>query len=100
MTILVNMPEGEKVRIALAQVNPTVGDIEGNAALIAEWIGRARAAEASLVVFPELCLPGYPAEDLYLKHHFAERNVEALEALAAEADGIAAVVGFVEPSRA
>jgi NAD+ synthase (glutamine-hydrolysing) len=91
------MPEGEKVRIALAQINPTVGDIDGNAALIAEWIGLAREAGARIVVFPELCLPGYPAEDLYLKPHFAEANVRALEALAGETAEIAAVVGFAEP---
>ena len=97
MTILINMPEAEKLRIALAQINPTVGDINGNARLIADGIARARDEGAGLVVFPELCLPGYPAEDLYLKHHFAERNVEALERLAAEAEGIAAIVGFVEP---
>jgi NAD+ synthase (glutamine-hydrolysing) len=97
MTILTNMNGGEKVRIALAQVNPTVGDLDGNARLIAEWIGRARDAGAGLVVFGELCLPGYPAEDLYLKHHFAEENVSALESLAPEASGISAIVGFAEP---
>ena len=71
--------------VALAQIDPTVGDVDGNAALIAEWIARARDAGADLVVLPELCLPGYPAEDLYLKRHFAEANAAALERLAAEA---------------
>jgi NAD+ synthase (glutamine-hydrolysing) len=82
----------------LAQIDPTVGDIEGNARLIAAAIADAREAGAELVVLPELSLPGYPAEDLYLKHHFAEANVAALERLASEARGITALVGFAEPA--
>jgi NAD+ synthase (glutamine-hydrolysing) len=93
-----NMAEAEKMRIALAQINPTVGDLSGNARLISGWIGRAREAEADLVVFPELSLPGYPAEDLYLKHHFAAANLAELERLAPEATGIAVIVGFAEPA--
>ncbi len=58
------------MRLALAQINPTVGDVDGNAAKVAEWIGRARDQGAELAIFPELCIPGYPAEDLYLKRHF------------------------------
>ena len=58
------MTNPEKVRIALAQVNTTVGDIDGNARLIDEWVGRARDEGADAVLFPELSLPGYPAEDL------------------------------------
>jgi NAD+ synthase (glutamine-hydrolysing) len=84
-------------RLALAQINPTVGDIDGNAAKIAEWIGRARDEGAALVLFPELCIPGYPAEDLYLKRHFLEHNERALHELAATVDGIEALVGFAEP---
>ena len=91
------MTERGKLRIALAQLNPTVGDLEGNEALIARWIERAREEGAELAVFPELCLPGYPAEDLYLKHHFAEENLAALERLATVAPEIAVVVGFAEP---
>jgi NAD+ synthase (glutamine-hydrolysing) len=91
-------PQG--LRVALAQINPTVGDLEGNAALIAEFIDRARDAGADLVVFGELCLPGYPAEDLYLKPHFARANVIALTALARRTSGIAALVGFAEPAAA
>ena len=86
------------MRVALAQINPTVGDIDGNAAKVGEWIRRARAEGAELVVFPELCIPGYPAEDLYLKPHFVEANRRAVESLAAEAvPGIDALVGFAEP---
>src|ERR687892_2238144 len=90
---------GQRI-VALAQVDPTVGDIDGNAELIRDWIGRARDAGAGLVVFPELSLPGYPAEDLYLKRHFGLANLRALEELAqgpARDPGIAALVGFAEP---
>ena len=85
-----------KLRVALAQINPTVGDLPGNASLIADWIGRGREAGAELIVFPELCLPGYPGEDLYLKHHFGEANRTALEQLAPAAVGVTALVGFAE----
>jgi NAD+ synthase (glutamine-hydrolysing) len=83
--------------VALAQLNPTVGDLDANAALIAESIAQAREAGAGLVVAPELCLPGYPAEDLYLKRHFAAANLEALGELAGAAVGITVLVGFAEP---
>jgi len=85
------------LRLALAQVNPTVGAVAENAALISDWITRAREEGAQLVLFPELCLPGYPAEDLYLKRHFLQANADALSELAAAAEGIAALVGFAEP---
>lgn len=85
------------MRLALAQINPTVGDVAGNAAKVAEWIGRARGEGAELVIFPELCIPGYPAEDLYLKRHFLRANQEVIEELAAGAQGITALVGFAEP---
>jgi NAD+ synthase (glutamine-hydrolysing) len=86
------------VRVALAQIDPTVGDIDGNAAKIAEWIGRAAAAGAELTIFPELCLPGYPAEDLYLKRHFVEANRRAVEELAHGVAGMTVLVGFAEPA--
>ncbi|MDX6609000.1 MAG: hypothetical protein QOF85_925 [Solirubrobacterales bacterium] len=85
------------MRIALAQIDPTVGDIDGNAAKIAEWIGRAEGEGAELTVFPELCLPGYPAEDLYLKRHFVEANRRAVEELARGVGKTVALVGFAEP---
>jgi len=84
------------MRVALAQIDPTVGDIDGNSAKVAEWIGRAREEGADLVIFPELCIPGYPAEDLYLKRHFLEANRRAVDQLAAAATGITALVGFAE----
>ena len=85
------------MRVALAQIDPTVGDIDGNAAKVAEWIGRAEAAGAELTIFPELCIPGYPAEDLYLKRHFVAANQRAVEGLAAGVRATTALVGFAEP---
>jgi len=89
--------ETTQLRLALAQVNTTVGDIEGNAALVAEWIGDARAAGADLVVFPEQTIGGYPAEDLWLRRQFLEDGVRALGGIAADVSGIVALVGFAEP---
>ncbi|HEX3737841.1 MAG TPA: NAD+ synthase [Solirubrobacterales bacterium] len=87
------------MRVALAQIDPTVGDIDGNLAKITAWIGRAREAGAELAIFPELCIPGYPAEDLYLKPHFLAANVRAVERLAAGLEpGITVLVGFAEPA--
>ncbi len=89
------------MRIALAQINPTVGDVDGNAAKIAEWIGRASEAGAELTIFPELCLPGYPAEDLYLKSHFIAANARAVEDLArGVGPDHTVLVGFAEPAEA
>jgi NAD+ synthase (glutamine-hydrolysing) len=85
------------MRIALAQIDPTVGDVDGNAAKIAEWIGRAGEQGAELTIFPELCVPGYPAEDLYLKRHFVEANRRAVEELARAVSGMTVLVGFAEP---
>ncbi len=85
------------MRVALAQIDPTVGDIDGNAAKVAEWIARGEGEGAALTIFPELCIPGYPAEDLYLKRHFIAANQRAVEELAAGVRGTIALVGFAEP---
>src|SRR4051794_8145332 len=90
------MAETRRLRIALAQVDPTVGDVKGNARLCAEWVERAREAGAGLVVLPELAISGYPPEDLLLKAHFIEACREAIDELAAEVDGLVAVIGFPE----
>ena len=84
------------LRLALAQMNSRVGDIEGNAAKISDNLARAREAGAELVLFPELALTGYPPEDLLLKEHFLQAAREALGELARETDGIVALVGFPE----
>src|SRR2546423_10501780 len=88
----------EPLRVALAQINSTVGDIGGNSRKIKEWIGLARDEGAQLVVFPELALTGYPPEDLLLKTHFVDSAGAALEELARETeDGdLVALVGFPE----
>ena len=90
------MPSTERIRIALAQIDPTVGDVEGNARLAGDWIERAREVDAGLVVLPELVISGYPPEDLLLKPHFLDSCRAALEELAGTVDGIVAVVGFPE----
>src|SRR5271166_4793301 len=84
------------IRLALCQLNATVGDIAGNVERIREGMRRAWAAGAELVLFPELALTGYPPEDLLLKEHFLADAGAALRELAAEAVGIVAVVGFPE----
>jgi NAD+ synthase (glutamine-hydrolysing) len=90
-----------QLRIALAQVNATVGDLAGNADLIIGWTRRAARQGASLAVFPEMMLTGYPVEDLALRASFVEASVETLHAtarrLAAEGlGGIAVVTGYLD----
>ncbi len=84
------------LRIALAQVNLTVGDFRNNYNKILEYIEAARALSADIVVFPELAVTGYPPEDLLLKSGFIRENEKYLQMLAAETKGITAIVGFVE----
>ncbi len=86
------------MRIALAQIDPTVGDIAGNAAKIASRIGEARKAGAALVVTPELALSGYPPEDLLFHRGFRRRVDESLAQLAEAARGIDLLVGYPEYS--
>jgi NAD+ synthase (glutamine-hydrolysing) len=88
-------PALHPLRIAIAQINPTVGDVTGNAELAVEWIGRGKEAGADLVVLPELTVTGYPPEDLLLKRHFLSTAEEVLPTIAAAADGIVALVGTV-----
>ncbi|MFN4180796.1 MAG: NAD+ synthase [Armatimonadota bacterium] len=85
------------LRVALAQINATVGDIEGNAKKIAEGIERAKEVRADVVAFPELAVTGYPPEDLLFKPHFIARNKEAVQELAQLVPkSLVAVVGFVD----
>ena len=83
-------------RVALAQINPTVGDIKGNTRLIVDHILRAREAQADLVAFPELCVTGYPPEDLLYKDSFLEAAQQALWEIVESTAGITAVVGITE----
>ena len=82
------------MRIALAQINPMVGDIGGNSALIAAALARARGAGAQLVVLPELAIIGYPPKDLLLKPTVIERCAAAVAELATQCTGIAAIIGY------
>lgn len=86
------------MKIALAQINPTVGDIAGNAQLISRDIRAAREQGADLVVFPELAIIGYPPKDLLLKPAVIDECVAAIKRLSAECVGIAAVIGYPCPS--
>src|SRR5438309_305148 len=84
------------IRVALAQINPTVGDLSGNTELVIGYIGRAQAAGADLVAFPELALTGYPPEDLLLKPHFVRDNLSALDRIVAATKNLIVIVGFVD----
>ncbi|MDH4325695.1 MAG: NAD+ synthase, partial [Betaproteobacteria bacterium] len=84
----------ERILIAAAQINCTVGDLSGNAARILESTERARAARADLVLTPELSLCGYPPEDLVLREGFLADCRRELEQLAARVRGVSLVVGF------
>ncbi|MBN1813086.1 MAG: NAD+ synthase, partial [Anaerolineae bacterium] len=85
-----------QLRIALAQINATVGDLDGNVAKILANVAAAEAQGADMVVFPELAIPGYPPEDLLLKPSFVEANLAALEQVAAASEDILIVVGFAD----
>ena len=84
-------------RLALAQINLTVGDLPGNAARMVECLNRAREAGADLIAFPELATTGYPPEDLLFKRSFVEANVAAMQEVIAASHGIAVVLGYVQP---
>ena len=86
-----------KLRVALAQINPTVGDLAGNAGLIADAVKSAQAAGANLIVFPEMIVTGYPVEDLALRPSFQAASIRAVQEIAASITGdIVAVVGYLD----
>lgn len=89
----------KSIRLALAQTNPTVGDIKGNTGLIVSAIRRARQQGAEIVALPELSVTGYPPEDLLLKPAFIDANLKALEEIRKATEGITSVVGFVDRGR-
>jgi NAD+ synthase (glutamine-hydrolysing) len=92
------MPPPSSLKLALCQLNPTVGDIAGNEQKIRDGMSGAREAGAGLVLFPELALTGYPPEDLLLKGHFLRDTGAALDRLATDSEGLVALVGFPERS--
>jgi NAD+ synthase (glutamine-hydrolysing) len=87
------------VKIALGQINPTVGDFSGNSAKIIEYSQRARAGGAELILFPELSVCGYPPRDLVERPSFVARNRETAELIAAQTRGIAVICGLVTPAQ-
>ena len=86
----------KKLRIALAQINVTVGGLEENRRKIAEFIAKARRARADIVLFPELAVTGYPPEDLLLKPSFVSDQLKAFQRLVSLSRGITAVVGYAD----
>jgi len=88
----------DTVKIALAQINPTVGDIAGNCERIIQYIRRAAEQRADLVVFPELAITGYPPRDLLLKAHFIRRNVDAVHRIAEHSRDLVVIVGYAARS--
>ena len=86
-----------KLRVALAQINPTVGDLAGNAALISKSVKDAQGQGANLIVFPEMIVTGYPVEDLALRPSFQRASIRAVEEIAAGITGdLVAVVGYLD----
>ncbi|MCD6575150.1 NAD+ synthase [Candidatus Aerophobetes bacterium] len=88
-----------KVRVALSQINPTVGDLKGNAEKILHFVEEAKKVKADIVTFPELSVCGYPPEDLLLKKRFVKDNLKTLEFIAGNISGIIAVIGFVDEDK-
>jgi len=84
------------MRLAIAQINTTVGDFPGNTQKILQGFKRAQKARAELVVFPEMAIPGYPPEDLLYKRAFVDANLRCLRRLAPLSHGLTAVLGFVD----
>ncbi len=84
------------MRLAMAQINATVGDLDGNTKKIREYIERAKRYKTDLVVFPELAVTGYPPQDLLFENSFIEENKKSLKKLIRHTADIAAVVGFVD----
>ena len=84
------------MRIALAQINSVVGDLEGNVNKIVHFVKKAQKFKADIVTFPELAICGYPPEDLLLKEHFVKDNLKALNSLVRKISNIAVIVGFVD----
>jgi NAD+ synthase (glutamine-hydrolysing) len=91
-----NKMQKKPLRIALAQINPTVGDLENNSQKIIQYIQRTKGFAVDIISFPELCLTGYPPEDLLLKPKFIEDNLKKLKEISRFIDDIVTIVGFVD----
>ncbi|MQF48781.1 NAD+ synthase [SAR202 cluster bacterium AC-647-N09_OGT_505m] len=85
-----------KLRLAMAQINTTVGDLDGNTAKILDYIQKARTQHADLVAFPEMAIIGYPPEDLLFQPSFIQANIQKMHQVVAQSQDISVVVGFVD----
>lgn len=86
----------KRLRLSLAQINPTVGDIKGNTKKIIDYIKMAAELGADIIALPEMCITGYPPEDLLMKTRFIDENIEALSEIKPYTSGIVVMVGFVD----
>jgi NAD+ synthase (glutamine-hydrolysing) len=84
------------LRAAMAQINPVVGDLDGNLKKIVRWIRKARKAGVQLLTFPELALTGYPPKDLLLKPSFIQQNLDCVQKIVPETKGLCVILGFVD----
>ena len=84
------------IRIALAQINSTVGDLSGNTAKICSYIDKAKDLDVDLIAFPELAITGYPPEDLVFRNQFVQENMKCSSEVSHNTQGITAIFGFVE----
>lgn len=88
--------KSKKIRLALAQINPVVGDLNGNAQKVIEFIKKAQISKVDLIAFPELVVTGYPPEDLLFKPKFVSDNLKEIKKIASIAESIVVVAGFVD----
>lgn len=90
----------KSLRLALAQINPTVGDLLGNSKKIIEYVKKAKRKKADIIAFPELAVTGYPPEDLVLKPQFISDNMAAIKKISSGISGIVVIAGFVDRDKA
>ena len=84
------------LRIAMAQINSSVGDFEGNKRKIIDCIDQAKSIKADIIAFPELAITGYPPQDLLFNTKFIETNLEVLDGIVTESNDITSIIGFVD----
>ena len=84
------------LRIAMAQINSSVGDFEGNKRKIIDCINRSKCVKTDIIAFPELAITGYPPQDLLFNKNFIETNLEILNEIILESNGITVIIGFVD----
>ena len=85
-----------ELRIAMAQINSSVGDLEGNKRKIIDYINRAKNSRTDIIAFPELTVTGYPPQDLLFNKNFIKSNLEVLNEIVSESKDITSIIGFVD----